>query len=145
MTATTGKLLLDSNIIIYSTSPDHPTLAQFIEDHAPLASAISYVESLGFHRLTDRDRLLLERFFARARMLSIDGSVLHRAVLLRQQRKTSLGDSIVAATALVHDLTLVTRNVDDFRWIAGLRLLNPFDSLPARPLTPPVPPADGSR
>ena len=35
-------------------------------------------------------------------------------------------DKKIAATALIHDLTLVTRNVDDFRPIAALRLLNPF-------------------
>jgi predicted nucleic acid-binding protein len=40
----------------------------------------------------------------------------------------SLGDALVAGTALVHELTLVTRNVDDFQWIQGLSLLNPFRS-----------------
>ncbi len=34
---------------------------------------------------------------------------------------------MMAATALVHGLRLVTRNVDDFRWIDGLDLLNPLD------------------
>lgn len=34
-------------------------------------------------------------------------------------------DKQIAATALTHDLTLVTRNVNDFT-ISGLRLLNPF-------------------
>ena len=38
-----------------------------------------------------------------------------------------LADSILAATALENDLELVSRNVDDFKWIAGLRLVNPFD------------------
>jgi predicted nucleic acid-binding protein len=40
----------------------------------------------------------------------------------------SLGDALIAATALVHDLTLVTRNVEDFQWIQGLLLLNPFEA-----------------
>lgn len=35
-------------------------------------------------------------------------------------------DKKIAATALIHDLTLVTRNVDDFRPVTELRLLNPF-------------------
>ena len=34
-------------------------------------------------------------------------------------------DGILAATALIHDLTLVTRNIDDFRGF-GLRVFNPF-------------------
>jgi hypothetical protein len=38
----------------------------------------------------------------------------------------SLGDSIVAATALVHGRTLVTCNTEDFRWIPNLSLLDPL-------------------
>jgi predicted nucleic acid-binding protein len=34
-------------------------------------------------------------------------------------------DSMLAATALTHGLTMVTRNVDDFK-AAGITLLNPF-------------------
>jgi toxin FitB len=42
----------------------------------------------------------------------------------------SLGDAIIAAMALVHDLTLVTRNIEDFQWISELSLLNPIDPEP---------------
>jgi predicted nucleic acid-binding protein len=35
-------------------------------------------------------------------------------------------DKLIAATALIHDLIVVTRNVDDFS-STGVRLLNPFD------------------
>ncbi|RKP45920.1 type II toxin-antitoxin system VapC family toxin [Trinickia fusca] len=35
-------------------------------------------------------------------------------------------DKLIAATALIHDLTVVTRNVDDFAR-TGVRLLNPFE------------------
>jgi predicted nucleic acid-binding protein len=38
----------------------------------------------------------------------------------------SLGDALIAATALEQGLPLVTRNTDDFKWIAGLQLVNPF-------------------
>jgi hypothetical protein len=34
-------------------------------------------------------------------------------------------DKLIAATALIHDLTVVTRNVDDFRG-TGVQVLNPF-------------------
>ena len=35
-------------------------------------------------------------------------------------------DKMIAATALIHDLVVVTRNVDDFKG-TGVRLLNPFE------------------
>ncbi len=38
----------------------------------------------------------------------------------------SLADSILAATALIHRLTLVTRNKTDFTHITGLEIINPF-------------------
>lgn len=34
---------------------------------------------------------------------------------------------MIAATALVHGLILVTRNVQDFGHIASLRIINPWD------------------
>ena len=44
---------------------------------------------------------------------------------LGAHRPLPTGDGLIAATALVHDLTLVTRNVDDYQG-TGVRLLNPF-------------------
>jgi len=41
-------------------------------------------------------------------------------------RCPSLQDSIIAATALTHGMTMVTRNVDDFRF-EGLAVVNPFE------------------
>ena len=38
----------------------------------------------------------------------------------------TLSDALVAGTALAYNLTLVTRNTDDFEWIAGLSTMNPF-------------------
>lgn len=59
-------------------------------------------------------------------MLPLSDAVMCQAVRLRQQRRMGLGDAIIAATALVHDLTLVTHNVQDFHRIRGLRLLDPL-------------------
>ena len=119
-------MLLDSNIIIYAAQPEHAALRQFITEHAPVVSVISYVEVLGYHRLTAAERTLLEQFFKATEILPLSDNVIQQAIQLRQQRRMSLGDSIVAATALVHDRTLVTHNTDDFRWIPDLRLLDPL-------------------
>lgn len=37
-----------------------------------------------------------------------------------------VADAIIAATALVHNIALVTRNLDDFQHIEELRLIDPF-------------------
>ncbi|MEK7830216.1 MAG: type II toxin-antitoxin system VapC family toxin [Acidobacteriota bacterium] len=121
-------MLIDSNIIIYSVQPEHSNLRNFIAQNAPAVSAISYVEVVGYHKLTEQDRQFFEAFFSTAQVLSISKDVVEEAARLRQMKKLSLGDALIAATALKHQLTLVTRNVVDFAWIANLRLLNPFDS-----------------
>ena len=119
-------MLLDSNMIIYSAVPEHNIVRQFIAEHRPSASAISKVEVLGFSRLMPTDKASFEHFFAVSEIFSVSQDVIDEAIALRQQKKMSLGDAIIAATCLVHGLTLVTRNAKDFDWIAGLTVHNPF-------------------
>jgi len=120
-------VLLDSNIIIYSAQPENAQLRAFIAEHTPAVSALSYLEVLGYHRLTEQQRQYFEEFFQLAQVLPIAQDVLTQAATLRQQRRMTLGDAVIAGTALVYELILITRNVDDFRWITELNLLNPFD------------------
>ena len=49
-------MLIDSNIIIYAAKPEHDALRRFIAEHTPAVSAVSYVEVLGYHRLTEQER-----------------------------------------------------------------------------------------
>ena len=131
-------MLIDSNIIIYAAQPEHSALRDFITEHAPAVSAVSYVEVPGYHRLTDPERRHFESFFNAAVVLPISDEVLRKAVELRQSRKMSLGDALVAGTALANDLTLVTRNTKDFSSITALRLFDPFTS--SAPSSPPSSP-----
>jgi predicted nucleic acid-binding protein len=119
-------MLIDSNIIIYAAKPEHADLRRFIAERSPAVSAVSLVEVLGYHGLTAPERLHFEAFFANAVVLPLSDAVLRRAVQLRQVKKMTLGDALVAGTALEHGRTLVTRNVKDFGWISGLSLLDPF-------------------
>ena len=107
-------MLLDSNVIIYASQPEHAALRELIAEQSPYVSAISYVEVLGYYDLTLEERKFFEQFFQSANVLAISDPVLVEAVKLRQLRKMTLGDSLIAATTLVHGLTLVTRNQKDF-------------------------------
>ena len=119
-------MLIDSNIIIYASKPEYVSLRQFIAKNLPVVSAVSYVEVLGFHQLIQEEKELLEAFFALTDILPLTQSVLNRAVLLRQQRRMSLGDALVASTALVYHHTIVTHNVKDFTWIDELTVFDPL-------------------
>lgn len=119
-------MLLDTNIIIYAAQPQYPHLLEMVEDPNSAVSLVSYVESLGFPQISSTERNALEGFFAAMDVLPVTDLVAREAVRLRQQRKMGLGDSLIAATALIHGRVLVTRNVADFQWISGLNLLNPL-------------------
>jgi len=121
-------MLLDSNIIIYAALPEHSALQDFIAKHAPAVSAVSRVEVLGYHLLTQQARSEFEEFFAAASVLPVSDLVISKAIEIRQLRKLKLGDALIAGTALAHGLTLVTRNFQDFEWIDGLVLLDPLSN-----------------
>lgn len=59
------------------------------------------------------------------RVLAVDDRVADRWGRLCVDQKLPDVDGLLAATALVHDLTLCTRNTKDFAR-SGVRLLNPF-------------------
>ncbi len=118
--------MLDSNLIIYAARPEYPGLRRLIAARSPAVSAISVVEVLGYHKLTDEDRLHFEIFFAAAKVLPVPDAVIARAVSLRQSRKMSLGDALIAATALVFRRELLTHNIKDFEGVPGLVVVDPL-------------------
>lgn len=60
------------------------------------------------------------------RILPIDNDIALRCADLHIPNKRPQHDALIAATALTHDLVLVTENIKDFQNIDGLRILNPF-------------------
>lgn len=121
-------MIIDSNVLIYAAQPKHNVLRQFIREHVPAVSVVSYIEVVGYHRLQEAERRLLEEFFRAAEVLPLSDPVVEQAVQLRQRRRMSLGDSIVAATALVYGRSLVTHNTEDFKWIEELTVLDPLST-----------------
>lgn len=113
--------LADSNILILAASrPDHP-LQAWLEEQVPAISSITRIEVLGFHKFKPGEQTLMEALIDPLDELGIGPATVNLAIGLRQQRKMSLPDALIAATALEHNLKLATRNLDDFSWVPGLR------------------------
>ncbi len=64
------------------------------------------------------------------RILPIDAAVARRCAKLHVPDPRPMRDALIAATALVHRMTVVTRNVRDFEPM-GVEVLNPWEWTPA--------------
>jgi len=60
-----------------------------------------------------------------AAILPINEAVVEKTITIRQTKKIALGDAIIAATALVYDLVLISRNTSDFKNIDDLQVFDP--------------------
>lgn len=117
-------ILLDSNIFIYLANGtlDREVIANDDIAHA----SISKIETLGFSRIPANELILLEALFSESYTLPLTDKVIDRAIKLRQLKQMSLGDSIIAASALEYGHTLWTANTGDFSHIENLKILNPL-------------------
>ena len=119
----------DANVVAWLSSVDAGTL---------YLSAITLTEiELGVLRIERRDPLQGARLRAWVdhcilpefadRTLSVDSAVALRCAPLHVPDPRPERDAFIAATALVHGMTIVTRNLADFAPI-GVPLLNPWDA-----------------
>ena len=120
------SFLIDSNIIICSFSDEYQYLRHlFIEENAKI-SEISREEVLGYHGLNDVQKRCFSDIFSYTAIIFPSQEVYNKAIELRQQYNLKLGDSIIAATSLVYDLKLYTRNLKDFEPVKKLTCVNPI-------------------
>lgn len=119
-------MLLDSNIIIYASKLTYPNLLNFLRDNedALKVSALTKIEVLGYHQLKKLEKQFLENFFDSLEILPITEDVVEKTIALKQKRPLSTGDAIIAATALLHNLTLFTENVKDFSKIENIKIIS---------------------
>ena len=134
--------VLDTNVVseLRKARKAHPNVKKWAQTLPPVSlyvSAISVLElELGILLIERRDRrqgavlrVWMEEHvlptFA-GRVLGIDTAVARQCAALHVPDPRSDRDALIAATALVHGMTLVTRNAKDFQEL-GVGLVNPWD------------------
>lgn len=134
------KFLVDTNVLSEPTKPaPQARVVDWLRDHeSELAINPIVLGELEYGILlmpAGRRRKRLQEWFAsgvrRLRVLDFDAaSAAAWARLLAGLKKKGLSmsvkDSLIAASALTHDLAVATRNTADYRH-AGVRLVNPFE------------------
>jgi len=120
-----NSALLDSNIIIYLSKRELP-FTIFDSFDELFISVISYMEVLGFKFQNDEEEIFVKELTDLFGVKFVDQEVADKVVEIRKQNRIKLPDAIIAATAELDNLCLITRNVDDFKNI-DIKILNPFN------------------
>jgi predicted nucleic acid-binding protein len=87
-------------------------------------SVITKIEVLGFNAPGNFSNLL-SSFIDDSTVLDLTENVVNATIEIRKKHKIKLPDAIIAATALVYGLVLITRNVVDFKNIDNMNIINP--------------------
>ena len=125
------RYLLDSNTVIDYIANLYPVktgqwLNQLIDEEINV-SVITKIEVLSFNPDKDDNYPILVEFFEASTIFELSDEIVNKTILIRQKQKIKLHDAVIASTALVNGLVLVSRNTKDFKNISGLEIVNPYD------------------
>ncbi len=120
------QYLMDSNAVIdFFNSKLNPGGKNFIASVDPRISVITQIELLSNKNMPSTEWEQLQAFIQIATIYTLDHGIVEKTIMLRQQHRIKIPDAVIAATALLHGLSLITRNLSDFKSIAGLAVINP--------------------
>lgn len=122
------KYLIDSNVIIYHLNGD-VRATEFLRQHLQHSaiSQITYLEVLSF-AYNEQAAKLVQAFLDQFVLLDITKSITLACIENRKIKKIKFPDNVIAATAQVHQLIMVTHNISDFSSLS-VSLLDIFDSV----------------
>ncbi|HAQ18408.1 MAG TPA: PIN domain nuclease [Prolixibacteraceae bacterium] len=126
------KYLWDTNTAIYYLQQQFPLSAEkYIDDllkkESPIISAITEIELLCWKTATEKDTEIINGFINDSLVIELEQLIKLKTAEIRKAHRIKLPDAIIAATALVYGLTLVSRNTEDFKNIPDLNIINPWE------------------
>ena len=125
------EYIWDTNIVIYFlqnqlTDDAEYFLDNLLEKSKPAISSITEIELLCWQKADEEDIKAINDFIKYSQIINLNDSVKENTVDVKKANTIKLPDAIIAASAKTYDLTLLTRNIKDFKSIKNLKLLNPF-------------------
>ncbi|MCK9983994.1 MAG: hypothetical protein AzoDbin1_00466 [Azoarcus sp.] len=122
--------VVDTNLLIYflAGAVDAPVLQRIehaLREQARI-SVITRMEVLGWRGHTDESRARARFLLDQLDEIALTSVVVERVIEMRSTIAIKLPDAIIAASALIEGLPLMTRNIRDFKAVAGLQLIAPF-------------------
>jgi len=68
----------------------------------------------------------IQKLLANSNIFPLNDEVVDKTIKVRKKYKLKLPDAIIAATALVNNLTLITHNKKDFQKVKNLKVIDPL-------------------
>ena len=125
----TTEYLIDTNILIYHTKGSQAVssfMGDVVGQRAFNISILTKIEFLGWEKHTPEGFQKCEQLVKLANIYPVDEDIAEQAIGLRRRVKIKLADAVIAATALVNNLKLATRNMEDYKAVKELEIFNPF-------------------
>ena len=120
--------LLDTNVLSKFFAGDS-YLRDFLGGIDAAISTVVYIELIQ-GSIKKRERYLIKKHLANLAYFTLTPEIATQAIELIDKYSSSQGlflpDALIAATAVVNDLTLVTFNLKDFKFIKELQVLQPY-------------------
>jgi len=121
--------VIDSNAVIDYLSGQLPEKGMLfmneVINNTPTISVMTQIEVLGFNNSAQAEALL-NQFIEYSIVVPLNDDVIATTISLRKENKIKTPDAIIAATAMVLNSPLVTRNITDFKKLGLLEIIDPW-------------------
>jgi len=92
----------------------------------PNISVITEIEALSWRDADITKEYIVRSFVEDSNVIALSPKVVEKCIEIRRNHRIKTPDAIIAATAIVHNLTLLTSD-SDFKNIPNLKIINPLD------------------
>lgn len=123
-----GEYLIDTNVISgYFSETLSESALDFLGvviDNIPNLSVITEIEALSWINADKNKERILREFIGDSTIWGVTPQVVQQCVSIRRSRKIKTPDAIIASTAIVNNLILISSDAN-FEGVQGLRIINP--------------------
>ena len=125
-----NNFLFDTNIFIYYLNAEPHVEELFSRDFQSTNniyySVVTEIELLSFPRLNEEENRIIKGLLEKLLPISLTEVVKEKTIEIKKNFKIGIADAIIAASAIVLNASLITRDEPGFNKIKEIYLINPF-------------------
>jgi tRNA(fMet)-specific endonuclease VapC len=123
------RFLIDTSAVIKYLNETLPAnglaFMDKVVDAERVISFITQIELQAWNPPNPDDLKIYQLFISSSSIVGINDDIIQETIRIRKFYRLKLPDALIAATALINDITLIADNDKDFKQLPGLKYLNP--------------------